>query len=381
MWGESRALAPSAMGLAVSLAGLCYAPPSSACGANPSPEWTLGSTSPVDGAQGVPVNSGVRIVGLPWGEGNALSYYLDVLTVTAAGGGEPVAGTFLSWYGTEPVAVWAPSEPLAAQTQYDVYARVGMQQPASATAGSYETRFSFTTGDRRFPDLVMDGSLTVTTEWAERVEDVYPEECLTMCGPMCDPTGTQLVPGIRAIVTLPALHGGDAGQGYFGWLHYTMNEPATFAGPGEGRAPQLSLVNLFEEVTPIPNQPLSVEQWLIGEGEPYAPCFAFNVWDTGGQSVTSSVCLDVLDLEALVAQGPPPSSDTGDLPDAGIQEVETGDDESAGAPQDETPGGTMTVGGGCAIGGEAPRSAPLAWLLMALAGCHFALRARRSFGP
>jgi MYXO-CTERM domain-containing protein len=244
-------------------------------------------------------------------------------------------------------------------------ARVGAEQPDTAEAGSTLVEFSFTTGSELLDPLALLGELEVETEVFE--EPVYDPNCVVPCGGgiSCEPTGTRSA--LRALITVPALSGGNTALGYYGWLSYSMNEATVFDGPGEGEVPASSEVNLSQGFQAVPGEPTRLQMRLVGEGAPYAPCFAANAWDSGGQHVTASHCLEPLDIEALEAEAerqrteadagavaepsqPPDDTDgtdeTDDDTDGGADDVATDDDavlDDDPSDDSESPPADMTA--------------------------------------
>lgn len=308
-----------------------------ACGGSPSPVWTISDTTPSDGATDVPYNTGVVVFGEAWlYPGSNFYVELDVTEVdetseTSDGGvmGTPVTGRFIQWYADPPAAVWVPDEPLAPNTTYGVETYVSEdvqgELPPEVT-GPTSVNFRFTTGTKAYEELLLEGEMQVEID----AYDAELTECLDNCGANCNVVGTRRA--LRATITLPTVMGGAAG-GYQGWFSYSDDNPMVFDGPGEGRPQDEGEISLSRSVYFAGGDPVVIEQEIIEEGRAYSPCFALNAWDSAGQAVSQTVCLDAFSPEDRLVE-----LDGADQKDAGTEPPDTSDDSTQiPSPEQDTP--------------------------------------------
>lgn len=283
--------------------------PAQACGASPSPYWTLAGSVPEDKAVGVPRDLGIVLITRAWiNEPGGPGFPYDSHSVRlyeAATDTEVPIHADISWMSDRPTNAWRPDAPLAPDTEYRVEAMLADQGPLPAeVSGPTELTFTFTTGADLAPAIEVAGELAMELE-------AYDEEQLD-CGPCgngtCVPAGT--VRRVRARVTIPALSGGFGDDGYRGWLAVRPDVPATFAGPGEPS--DGSGLGSTSYVSIVPGAPTVVYVPLSELDRTYRPCFSLGAWDPGGHmSPVAPVCFDAVRPADLLASDVPPLADAG----------------------------------------------------------------------
>lgn len=276
-----------------------------ACEPEPGPYWTVASTSPQDGEEGVRINAGIVVDATPWGkEGD--SFWIDPFVVeelgaasTDAGAARTVSGDFISWQRDDGARVWVPDEPFRPFTRYRVEATIpnspwpmapdGVEGPTSVST-------TFTTGDASYGPLAFAGKLEVELEAFKRR---------------------------RRAARLPR------------WLLITEGEPAPIDGP-ESLGAETGDVWISQLSSTPAESRLSLREEVPEIERAYVPCVAVAVWDTGGRWISDSLCLDELSpRDWLVANdGPGPASTDGgtvsgvDVPNAN----DTGADAGSETP-------------------------------------------------
>jgi hypothetical protein len=249
-----------------------------ACGATPTPYVTLTEALPTKRA-GIPRDGAVVIRAKLWGPSGGPFSFANARLLDAAGATIPT--TSVMWFSATPAMALAPAEPLAPGTRVTIEASVPSSdavKPAAAD-GPTAVTWNYDVGDGLAEPLALAGGLRVTVEPFDA--DVIDCSHANNCGTGCVRVGTRRA--LRARVVIPAVTGGVDFDGYRGWLHFTDNQPATFAGAGEGRGS--GNINLPNWLDLRPGAETEVLQELVEEDQAYAPCFALNVWDPAGHAI------------------------------------------------------------------------------------------------
>lgn len=189
------------------------------------------------------------------------------------------------WFSAEPAITLAlaPAQPLPPGAIVTVEAAVRPSEAAKPAAADGPTTMTWTyeVGDRLAEPLAFAGGLRVAVESFDA--DTFDCSHANNCGTGCVRVGTRRA--LRARIVVPAVTGGVDFDGYRGWLHFTDNEPATFEGAGEGRRAGPGNVSLPHWLELHPGVETEVLQEIVEEDQPYAPCFALNVWDPAGHAI------------------------------------------------------------------------------------------------
>jgi hypothetical protein len=341
---------PFAAGLAV--VGAALAPGrADACGASPSPSYTIGSVSPSSGSTAVARDAGIIVTGVPSLSSSGASTFADVELIDADTD-EAVPLRSISWYSLEgPEATMAlhPSEPLEPQHSYRVEAKPLDLSGDGAEGAVFVTNFM--TSDALLEPLVLSGTLGLSLRGGQ--VDIL--EC-TGCGGGCWASGKRRA--LLADVQLPAPSGG---QGvYRGLLHFSDRTPTRISAsdPGAFETPDADPhdVHLVQLVKIEAGEAQTLQQEVIEEDFAYAGCFTLVVWDPAGHVAQTSACLPSLsadDIQALASDDAsvPLSMDEG-IPSEQVPQTSADSRESAAVSS-------------CAVGAN-PASTLPAWLMLLL---------------
>lgn len=264
----------------LALVGLLRAEPAQACGASPTPRYTVLDMSPL--STDAPLNAPIVLrLGKNVTDSDAPpltpSLYLRASTSDET---TAVSASSLG-LGSDGELSFVPEANLPPNTTFAATFHTG-QETASADQPA-GTTWSFRTGSETAPGLSLEGALSVTLEPGED----NALECPNNCG--CTATGPAFAV-TKARVKLPRLVGGFPTQRAELWL--TDNAPATFLAPhdiGSGSR----MVQLGGQLRP---EELEAGEavWTVPEEEtPYKPCFAFQAFDARGDvAQAQSLCLD-----------------------------------------------------------------------------------------
>jgi hypothetical protein len=335
-----------------------------ACGAVPTPSFTIGAVSPSSGSTGVARDVGIIVSGVPSSPAGGPSQFADVELIDADSG-EVVPLTAVAWFSpvaTELTMAVHPVEPLAPLHAYRFESR---PLDGEGTPGEpYVSRF--TTSEALLEPLVLSGELELSLRGAE--VDIVAS------GPCGEPgavTGKRRA--LVADVQLPVPSGGQGS--YQAVLHFSDHTPSRVntsdpwnyeisdAEPHE--------VRVMQSVNILAGQALNLQQEVFEESAPYAGCFTFIVWDAAGHGAQTSACLPSLspdDVRALALGEEPLDLATDE--DVAAEQVQSAAAES----RQERPSVV-----GCSFGASAPSRAPawLALLLSSLLMRRVSRRARR----
>lgn len=337
-----------------------------ACGPTPPPYLTIGEITPGDGGE-LARDGAIRIQLVAWPGEGAGSEGLQV-TVSRVSDGSQVPGQIDNWYADEQtVLVWAPEEPLAAQTQY----RVEVVSAAEADPdidGPIQASTTFTTTDTLVRPVVLEGALQVSLR-SETLVEVQCEN-RNSCGG-CIPGSERMIEraALFADVTVPRVTGGFDDYGYRAWLTLSDQAARVFDGPGEGIAPRgEETVNLpqFLRLAGDADDVEIVSVELPREDEPYAACFGFNAWDAAGHAHSAEpICVLAKELEAGFAALDRGDSDEPVTVAPGAPSAPPRTDpvaDGTGAPAEHADADPVAGAGGGSMadnGGEAPAAAPM----------------------
>lgn len=278
-----------------------------ACGASPTPYFTLAGSVPEDGAVGVPRDLGIVLIADAW---------WDVPDVPAIFPGFPPTSIHLfdaatdteipvhevPWMSGPPTAAWHPDAPLAPRTAYRVEAVLADQgwMPPEAS-GPTRLTFTFTTGDDLAPALEATGELAMELE-------TYDRQLFANCGPCgdgCVPAGT--VRDVRARITIPALGGGFDQDGYRAWAAVREDVPATFDTPGEPNDGAGVVPTVYAPL--VAGTPTVVYGAIPDLDRSYRACVSLGAWDPAGHMASvAPVCLDAKRPSDLLAAELPPDA-------------------------------------------------------------------------
>ncbi len=281
----------------------------SACGALPTPYFTLIGSVPADGAVGVPRDLGIVLSARAWGyepEGSAIfpGFVTTSIHLFEVATDAEVPLRSIPWMSGLPTAAWYPVAPLAPRTGYRVEAVLADQgaMPAEVT-GPTRLTFRFTTGDELAPALEALGGLAMELETYDR--DVF--DC-GPCGSGCVTAGT--VRDVRARITIPALRGGFDQDGYRGWVAVREDTPATFGAPGEPDDGAGIFPTVY--VPFAPGAPTIVYAPVADLDRSYRACVSLGAWDPAGHMPSvAPVCLDAMRPSDLLAAEAPPGASAG----------------------------------------------------------------------
>jgi hypothetical protein len=266
-----------------------------ACGQTPTPYVTLVDGLPTARAH-LPRDGAVVVRGKLWGPSGGPFLFADVRLLDEAG--NPIPAKSVEWYSSQPALALGWSSPVPAGSKITVEASVpaGAEKPVGAE-GPQTTKYVVEVGSELAPPLVLAAPLRVSLE----AFDADRFKCEGLCGGgSCAKVGTARA--LRARITVPAATGGVDFDGYRGWLRFTDDHPASFAGPGEGTR-AAGNINLMHWINIRPGVATEIVQEVFDEERPYAPCFALNLWDPAGHAVQAEpICLpSILPSEHLRA--------------------------------------------------------------------------------
>lgn len=274
-------------GVCIGLTALSTTFDSHACTPFVEPVSFVNESFPADGASGVPLNAGLVLTGADSGlSGAGGGFALHSLSLSPRGG-EPVSGS--AWGTLNGALIWAPDKPLDADTTYDAVVRAGASGDTALVESQgliEEYSFAFTTGTQVLTGLTFAEPLSVDIEV---VQETTPRGCGCSACPSTEPFAV-----VWATLRIPAVTGGNEATGYRGVVDYTSGEPSGLDAKAS-RPPGNGLLGTayFEAA-------VGQEQQVRLELSEDAPCFQVTVWDSGGQTAVTDVCVPELDLQALL---------------------------------------------------------------------------------
>lgn len=331
-----------------------------ACGAALRPYYTIRSIAPTDGSVDVPRDAAIVIVLDTWDTGQDEQGGIASVSVTRISSGEVMAGSFQGWGRAEDDKyVWRPDAPLAPQEQYRVDV-VSMQPARAEITGPSTMSATFTTSDDLAPPVVLEGELHATLH----VGTTSTCSSRNSCGG-CIPSSEVEVPALYADVELPRVTGGLGDHGYGAWLLLTDSPRAV--APGDPHGEVLGQVDLFE-----PALPERATIRIPGQSGAFVPCLSFTVFDAALHYGTGSLCLDEVDVEALL--GSDSDNTAPDSEDAAAARMDAG---SQSAPSNAVPPDASHADAGqesgcrVASGPASAGSSTLLLVLVALLGTRF----------
>lgn len=260
-----------------------------ACGALPSPTFTISRVSPSDGSSEIARDTGIIVGAIPSSSPGGPTEFaaVDLIDVSS---GEASPLTSVSWFslgGPEETMAVHPVEPLAPQHDYRIEATLRGGSAAALVS-------SFSTSDALLEPLVLTGTISLSL----RSGQVDVVEC-GPCGGECKVAGKQ--PALLADVQLPVPKGG---QGvYLGALHFTDDEPAHISARDPSSTdgqPHEVMVTQFVKLEADEAQTLHQE--IFVEDASYAGCFTFAVWDPAGNVAHASGCLPSMSPDEIRAR-------------------------------------------------------------------------------
>jgi hypothetical protein len=299
-----RPLAHRLLATGLVLGGVLLSPDHArACGALPTPSYTISGVTPSPWATGVARDVGLIVRGLPSSQPGGPIHFAEIELIDADSG-MPVPLEGLSWYSLgndEDTMALHPLEPLAPLHRYRVEVDPYDSEVGGTDGGIFIS--SFETSDVLLEPLTLSGELGFSL----RGEEVDIVQC-GPCGNSCNPIGKRSA--LMVDVQLPAPSGG---QGvYRGVLHFTDHTPARLSArsPGdyEYDEDELHNVRLTQWVAPDANQAITLQQEVPVEESAYAPCFTYVVYDPAGHIAQTSACLPILsqaDIQALASDQSP----------------------------------------------------------------------------
>jgi hypothetical protein len=321
-----------------------------ACGASPSPSYTIAGVIPGSGSSEVARDTGIVISGTPSSPSGGPTEFAEVALIDDETD-EAQQLISISWHslaGPEDTMALYPARPLAPQHRYRVEAKP-MNLEDGSEGASFVSRF--TTSDALLEPLVLTGELELSLRGGELdVTDCDP------CGDGCVVTGKRRA--LLAGVTLPAPSGG---QGiYRGVLHFSDNVPARVSARNpadyESVAAEPHEIQVSQYVKIEPDEALTLEQEVFEEDFSYAGCFRFVVWDPAGHVAEASACLPSLSPDDVRTF----AEHDGEIHPSSYRD--TGSDQVPSAAD----GGDDAASRGCAIGGSQAAAFP-AWFTLLLA--------------
>lgn len=332
-----------------------------ACGAVPTPSYTIGAVSPSPGATGVARDVGIIVSGVPSSPAGGPSSFADVELIDADTD-EAVPLTAVAWFsgGLETTMAVHPVEPLAPLHAYRIESRPFDEE--GAPGEPFVSRF--TTAEALLDPLVLSGELGLSLRGAD--VDIVGS---SPCGGPGAVTGKRRA--LLADVRLPVPSGG---QGvYQGALHFSDHTPARVGirdplNDDRSGADEPHEVRVMQWTKLEAGQALTLEQEVFEESFAYAGCFTFVVWDPAGHGAQTSACLPSLspdDVRALARGEEPLDLATDD--DVAAEQV-----QSAASDYREERAPVI----GCSFDSNGPRRTP-AWLTLLLAALLAARISRR----
>jgi hypothetical protein len=252
----------------VGLVAVAWPSAARACGAAPTPWYTIDRQAPL--GEGVLLDAVLSVEMLETASPSEASLLLPTLELSVAGA-NATTEVLPRERGTTNRLTFVPPKALLPLTTYHASFHTGQtlvsggEAPAQPTSVTWE----FTTGEDSSEPLTLDGKLAVSLEPGQ--DPVYT--CGNDCGTDCVESSHVAV--TKARVTLPLVTGGVPGK-FFGTLTLT----------GEN-------VSLERPVELTPGKAAEVLITLPQEEQPYTPCFAFEVSDDRGSSAKAKeLCLD-----------------------------------------------------------------------------------------
>src|SRR4051812_7210841 len=233
------AIRRSCLVLAAALAGFSFQPRARACGVSPPAYWTLlgASLGPDDL---VPTDGVFLIAGKAWTDvypdrspGELAS---GTTVIVHDAGGALVPGVVQGWYGgSAPLLAWKANTLLAANAVYTLDAAImGNPKRPPGAAGETTLHATFHVGPGPAAPLRLTGELGVSLDTYDRL---LWKEC-NGCGTGCKPAGTLRT--LRALVTIPAVTGGQVAESYGALLWLTSDRPHEFPNTSDGTNADLS---------------------------------------------------------------------------------------------------------------------------------------------
>jgi hypothetical protein len=264
-----------------------------ACGANPTPSYTIAGVTPSEGSSAVARDAGIVITGIPSLQPGGVSQFAEV-ELFDADTEESVPLRSIAWYSlvaSDETLALHPTEPLAPQHSYRVEATPidligdGSQGPVFVTR--------FTTSSALLEPLVLSGELGLSL----RGGDVD----LLQYGPCGENIGTGATR--RALLVDVQLPAPSGGQGiYRGKLHFSDHSPARvdYRDPaGSVSDGESHDVNITHFLKLEAGEALTLQQEFFEESSAYAGCFTFVVWDPAGHVAETSTCLPSLSADDI----------------------------------------------------------------------------------
>ena len=281
-----------AAGLAIA-AGVFLPARAGACGASPSPTYTISEVKTHSGASGVARDAGILVSAVPSLPSGGASVFADVQLMDGETD-EVLPLQTISWDllgGADATMALHPLAPLAPQHSYQVEVTPLDFSGEGAEASPFVA--SFTTSSELLEPLVFTGELGLSLRGGE--VDVL--EC-GPCGNDCSAIGKRRA--LLADVRLPAPGGG---QGvYRGILHFSDHVPTRISErnpAGYERDEELHDVHVMQLVELEAGDALTLQQQVFEEEQSYAGCFTFVVWDPAGNVAQTSACLPSLSPEEI----------------------------------------------------------------------------------
>jgi hypothetical protein len=296
---DQRPLAHRLLPATLALCGALLSPgEAGACGASPTPSYTISGVTPSPGATGHARDGGIIVRGLSSSPSGGPSSFAEVELIDVDSG-QPVPLRELGWYSPlvgEDTMVVHPVESLAPLHRYRIEADAYDSEVGGTDGGIFVSTFE--TSDVLLEPLTLAGDL----EFSLRGAEVDTVEC-GICGGTCNPVGKR--PALMTDVQLPVPSGG---QGvYQVILHLTGDTPAhlsdRYPGAYEQDEPGLHDVQVMHWVEGASGA-ITVQQELPLWDVAYAPCFTYVVYDPAGHVAQASACLPILsqaDIEALAS--------------------------------------------------------------------------------
>ena len=297
---QQRLAASHLLAFGLAGAGVALTPqPALACGASPSPTYTITAVSPTEGSAGVPRDVGIIVSGTASDgpAGWSLPVHVDVIDVES---GEAVAVNEVSWFspdGAEVTTAVHPTQPLAAQRRYRVEAALRSDAVPRDAFGNEEPSAplvsSFVTSGELLEPLLLSGGIELSLRSGEVDAISYG-----VCG---QTTVTGKRRALVADVRLPAPSGG---QGFFrGELVFSDNTPVRIgAADPSGAVPNDADphdTKLTRSLHIVDSEVLTLTQEIFPENFDYAGCFSLAIWDPAGHVAQTSACLPTLSADEI----------------------------------------------------------------------------------
>jgi hypothetical protein len=273
-----------------------------ACGASPSPVFSIDAVSPSDQQQGVARDAAVEFRLKAWEAHDDLQTVLSVRVTRERDGMEALGALDLTRASdlavhVEPIALWAPRTLLDANTTYVV--ELTTSRPRPEEPEPVLSRTTFTTSDTASPELHLVGELRGTL----RMGTAPVRSCMGAPCKECPIVGES--PALYADLELPRAQGGFAEHGYSSWLTLDDTTARSFTGPGEGESGGERFVHLshyrhFDAEDELAERSVEIPR----EDRPYVACFGYNVWDAFGHArEAESLCFSAQEIEAAWNEG------------------------------------------------------------------------------